>query len=132
MGTDVKGYVEISTIILSDEDYWFEVLKINIIAERNYGVFGRLFGVRAKEGVVPIAPNRGVPDSTSNPEEVYVDVESVVCHTWLTWDEIEYIVSPENLGELPGWSLIFTTMNSLSKIYGSQNVRLVVAFDNYG
>jgi hypothetical protein len=107
-------------------------LKINIIAERNYRVFGRLFGVRAKESVIPIAPNRGVPDDTSNPEGVYVNVEGAVGHTWLTWNEIENIVSVENLDESPGWSLIFSTMKSLSIIYGSQNVRLVVSFDNYG
>lgn len=45
MGTDVNGYVEICTINLSDQDSWFEVLKINIIAERDYRLFGRLFGV---------------------------------------------------------------------------------------
>ncbi len=132
MGTDVKGYVEISTINLSDQDSWFETLKINMIAERDYRIFGPLFGIRAKEGIVPIAPDRGIPKNTSNPDDVFENVQSFVGHSWLTWNEIETIVAAENLDENPGWALIFSTMKSLSSIYGSINVRLVVSFDNYG
>jgi hypothetical protein len=129
MGTDVDGYVEISTIELSDEDLWFEVLNINIIAERNYSIFGKLFGVRASENVVPIALNRGVPENTSNPENLGVNIEHQFGYSWLTWNEIEKIVSTiATIDEAPGWTLIFSTMQSLASIYGSKNVRLVVSF----
>ena len=58
MGTDVYGYVKISTVELCDEDLWFDILNIDVIAEQNYCIFGRLLGVRANEEIVPIAPDK--------------------------------------------------------------------------
>ncbi|WP_223788305.1 hypothetical protein [Marinicella meishanensis] len=46
MGTDIHGNVEINGMVFSDEDVWSKQLEICILAEREYLLFGALFGVR--------------------------------------------------------------------------------------
>ncbi|MDF1780154.1 MAG: hypothetical protein P1U67_02545, partial [Alcanivoracaceae bacterium] len=59
--------------------------------------------------------------------------ESIVCHSWVSWEELKvFLPNIEIHRELSGWPFIFSSMENLAEEYGSQNVRLVVAFDNYG
>jgi len=135
MGTDVQGYVEINTIKNSEEDIWFDIINIEIIAERNYEVFGKLFGVRASKEVIPLAPSRGIPDKTSDKERILDEkYKTIVYQSWVNWNELSKFLSNHNFEEKLyfGWHFIFTSMSELAKEYGGENVRLVVAFDNYG
>ncbi|RYY04023.1 MAG: hypothetical protein EOO53_03780 [Gammaproteobacteria bacterium] len=133
MGTNITGYIEINSIKESDEDIWFEIIKIDVVAERNYEVFGNLFGVRSQAGVNALAASRGIPTGTSNSNSLICKSNTYVGHTWANWRELKLA---KNLiysnSEISGWNFIFESMEILSKKYGEENVRLVVAFDNYG
>ena len=133
MGTDVQGYIEINTCNESGEDLWFNVIDIGIVVERNYEMFGKLFGVRAVSNAEVLAASRGLPEGTPNRKELGTNEERIVNQSWATWKEIEAFIPNINIdSELWGWPFIFDNMSSLSQRYGLENVRLVVAFDNYG
>jgi hypothetical protein len=133
MGTDINGYVEVNTVQVSDEDCWFAVIDIDILVERNYDLFGKLFGVRAQSGFQPLAATKGIPVDTSNTSIFDGHGNSVVCHTWVDWGELSAFMPNLNVDSaLYGWLFIFNSMESLAKKYGNDNVRLVVAFDNFG
>ncbi len=135
MGTDVQGYVEINTINISEEDIWFNIIDIEIIAERNYEVFGKIFGIRTSKEGNPLAPSRGIPPNTSNKEKILDKKHNtVVYQSWVNWSELSEFLSNNSFKEelLHGWQFIFSSMAELAKQYGSENIRLVVAFDNYG
>ncbi|RYE29091.1 MAG: hypothetical protein EOP48_32885 [Sphingobacteriales bacterium] len=133
MGTNIVGYIEINSIKESGEDIWFEITKIDVVAERNYKIFGNLFGIRLETGVNALAASRGVPRGTSNSNTLSCKSDTFVGHTWANWRELKLA---KNLiysyPESSGWGFIFDSMEMLSKKYGEENVRLVVAFDNYG
>lgn len=126
MGTDVHGYVEVNCDEISDVNHWSKIIDIGLIVERNYDVFGLLFGVRSKPSINGKAKNRGIPNRTSRPQ----DHENVDLHgqTWIDWEEI-FEIYPE-LPKLRGWNLIFSTMELLFERYGKESTRLVVSFDN--
>jgi len=133
MGSNIVGYIEINSVKESDEDIWFEIIKIDVVAERNYEIFGNLFGVRSETGVNALAASRGIPTDTSNSSSLICKSNTFVGHTWANWRELKLA---KNLiysnPESSGWAFIFESMETLSKKYGEENVRLVVAFDNYG
>ena len=136
MGTDIDGYIEINAIRESENDQWYEIVKIGIIAERSYEIFGKLFGVRAEDEVQPLAPSRGVPEGTSNKNELgeYKEdnKEGLVCQSWVDWDELSAFLLKINIHPaLSGWKVIFSSMEILAQKYGGKNVRLVVAFYPY-
>lgn len=135
MGTNIQGYVEINTIQNSDEDIWFDIVNIDIIAERNYEIFGQLFGVRASKDIKSLAPSRGIPPRTSDKEVISdKNYTSVVDQSWVDWSELsEYLITNNFKNKhYFGWRFIFSSMKKLAKEYGDKNVRLVVAFDNNG
>lgn len=133
MSTNITGWVEINTINESTEDLWFKVIEIDILVEQNYSIFGRLFGVRAKENEHPIAANRGLPKGVFDSNIQEFSYNSVVGITWADYEEIavplkEMCQAPYTLG----WEFILNSMDQLSRRYGEGNVRLIVGFDNYG
>ena len=133
MGTNIIGYIEINSIKESDEDIWFEIIKIDVVAERNYEIFGSLFGVRSAPEANTLAASRGIPTNTSNSSSLVCKLNAYVGHTWANWRELKLaknLISSNP--ESSGWGFIFKSMEILSKKYGEENVRLVVAFDNYG
>ncbi len=124
MGTDVHGYLEYNTIEFSDEDSWVKMMDIGLIVERDYDVFAVLFGVRLKEGITPIAFDRGIPV-----EKIYKnELSGLNKVTRISWKELYPIIN--NWKQLIGWSTLFSVMKILSAQCGSENVRLVVGFDN--
>ncbi|WP_428242711.1 hypothetical protein [Gynuella sp.] len=109
------------------------MVKIGVITERNYEIFGKLFGVRTEKSVKPLAAKRGIPANTSNRDELDENKESIVFHSWVDWEELKGFLPNINIcPELSGWSFIFSSMERLAEEYGNKNVRLIVAFDNYG
>jgi len=133
MGTDVHGYVEVNTILHSNENIWFVIVDIGVLAERNYEVFGQLFGIRAQPGWTVLAPGRGMPKDTNKHQNIIFEHEDIVGHTWASWSELdEYLKTFQLHPECLGWKFVFSSMRSLAEIYGSENVRIVVSFDSYG
>ncbi len=133
VGTEIHGYVEINTEPDKGfDDNWCDIVNIGVLGERNYDLFGSLFGIRVSESCEPIAGNRGIPKNTSD-KELSNHSESLIGHTWVLWSELEeFFPKFEIHPELKGWIFIFQSMAGLASIYGSESVRLVVYFDNYG
>ena len=126
MGTDVHGYVEINGVELSGYSNWCKIVDIGLIVERNYDIFGLLFGVRAEPEVNGIAKKRGIPDGTSKPQDH--NNKDLHGQTWIDWEEIVDVYP--DLPKLRGWNLIFSIMEILFEQYGKKSTRLVVSFDN--
>lgn len=133
MGTDIHGWVQINNVKASNENYWFDLMRIRSIASRDYAVFGYLFGVRAKGHVKPIAFARGLPEDSSEQCQSDVTGPTMVYQTWLTFNEVHKQTFESILSSGAWeWGFIFETMEKLANHYGGENVRLVVGFDNYG
>jgi hypothetical protein len=99
MGTDIEGWVEARDVNLKevfDETLWLPLVRIGPLVERNYALFGSLFGARSL-AFRPIAPERGIPADAS--EEVKNEYtakhsaypEEVLWPSWITWQEIKAI-----------------------------------------
>jgi hypothetical protein len=88
MGTDIAGWVE----VLQDTG-WQGVIRVWPLVEREYGVFGSLFGVRNEDDFVPAFPSRGVPDDASTEvlDELRKMGDLAVGATWTLWDEIRHL-----------------------------------------
>lgn len=133
MSTNLLGWVEINKINKSGEDYWFRVVELDVLIEQSYEIYGALFGVRAKSDVEPIAKARGFPPNSDVRHAKEFEHESIVGVTWANYGEISSVLSSLCKNEsIEGWRIINTAMFSLSEMYGKENVRVVVAFDNYG
>ena len=133
MGTNIHGWVEVNTINESTENIWFRVIEIDILVERNYEVYGSLFGIRAKNDVVPIAPNRGLPNDLPEYYAQELKGKSMVGVTWASFEEIrEHLAKLCENQWLRGWKFILNSMDELQMRFGKGNVRIVVGFDNYG
>ena len=61
MGTDICGWVEVKY-----GNMWWPIIKIDYLVNRNYDIFGCLFGVRNYANFKPIAPDRGLPEDVSS------------------------------------------------------------------
>lgn len=135
MGTDIQGYVEVNYINESEVDVWLVVIDIGSVVERDSRVFARLFGIRVKEQHEILAAHRGVPTDSFNHRKYHLTLgEDMVHQSWATWQEISNFM-PQHLDldvELWGWHWVFNSMQTLAARFGAENVRLVVAFDNYG
>ena len=144
MGTDIIGWVEVQTPELG---LWFGIVKVRWLVDRNYPLFGCLFGHSERCDVEPLAPHRGIPESMSN--EVRGDLDRVTPGaTWVTWSELAGVVLSDEVGAqvgetehaslrqaigeaiTPGWVTLFRFMRMLAERYGSDHVRLVVWFDS--
>ncbi len=131
MGTYHYGWIEVNVIDRSGEDLWFGVVDIGVLAEQSYRIYGELFGVRAKEGVIPIAANRGLPSDASDNTRQDLVGSDLRGHTWIGWDELRRFSGQALLSEQEdwGWRFVIGAMMALQKEYGTENVRIVVAFD---
>lgn len=97
---------------------------IELDIDRWYTLFGYLAGVRGIED--PIVEPRGFPSKVS--DEVKKDYESwdSDAHTpsWLTFKELKML--PKEFKKEP----FYVYLESLAKLHGEDNVRLVFWFDN--
>jgi hypothetical protein len=149
MGSAILGWVE--WLHHEREDgfrYWVGVVKIDGLMERNYGMFGSLFGHRNVGGFAPIAAGRGMPDDASDDAQYLLLDRGGTEATWISWDEIRAIKweeegEEETLGGpsfgrkvrrsdtlKPGWATLFKLMEDLADAFGPAKVRLVVWFDS--
>jgi hypothetical protein len=150
MGSDIEGWVE--TLYKRQPEhglpYWVGVVKIDSLVERNYGMFGSLFGHRNVGGFAPIAAGRGLPDDASDVAQYQLLDHGGRERTWISWEEIKAInweeegeeetLYGQDLGRrvqrkdalTSGWATLFTLMEDLADAIGPGKVRLVVWFDS--
>ena len=156
MGCDIHGYVEqdfFAEYEKQEHQSWYSVVSLDMVAERNYKIFNKLFGVRG-DSDNGIAYNRGLPkdeeeqnkpkDSESNWDErpnSVIDLEKwgsdAHSVSYIYWDEIKDVLDNdfdsllyEGSNDIPfGWKFVFDSMKRLAKRKGSKGVRMVVWFD---
>jgi hypothetical protein len=97
MGTDITGWIEVK--VPPQWGYpdnndpwsgWTPLVRITRLVERNYGMFGVLFGVRNDYGFRLIAPDRGQPSDLSMELEEWGEISAPpwpFSPSWITWDE---------------------------------------------
>lgn len=100
MSTDMYGWVEIRVLEANamHGDVWESEVVVRRLANREYEVWGWLFGVQGDEGSrPPIAPSRGLPADVADMTKTdYAAARSAHPHelhstTWITWAEIASI-----------------------------------------
>lgn len=143
MGVDVYGTVEIQRPLHATPDKWVGIVTLENLVERNYSMFGALFGVRNADGVTPVFADRGLPADISG--EALFDLQGAaggVKPSWVLWSELstiewDEITSTARIGGdsvyvwmTPGWRACFGVMRVLADNFGGDHVRLVVWFDS--
>lgn len=154
MGTDITDWIEVKVPpqpgYLNDNDPWAgwtPLIRTTRLIERNYGMFGALFGVRNDYGFRPIAPDRGQPSDLSRELDEWGEISAPpwpFSPSWITWGEIKAI-DWEELGDLApedtyagirrrdvlslGWRTALDLMERLAQQFGDTGVLLVVWFD---
>lgn len=90
MGKDIYGWVEVQHTRYDEYSQWRGVIQLSSLVERNYGVFGALFGVVNNDEFSPAFAGRGLPDALSNETRSAVLIDTVTPDaTWVLWSELE-------------------------------------------
>ena len=133
MSTNLSGWIEINTIVRSDVDQWFRVMELDVLVEQTYDVYGKLFGVRTRDGVEPVAAGRGLPPNTSQWMGGGLNPDHYLGITWASYEEIrEPLAQLCHSRFMDGWFFVLECMEKLTRQFGPGNVRVVVGFDNGG
>jgi len=148
MGTDIHGWVEVNQSAAPSN--WQGIIRITWLIQRNYPMFGSLFGIRNLYAFRPLAAERGFPPDVSN--GVLEDAQNMgaVGITWLAYTEVQQIdweeygqpIIMKATGMLPeahrrkecvtdDWDLLFAMMRMLAARAGDEQVRLIAWFDQY-
>jgi hypothetical protein len=93
MGTDISTYIEVKPSG-DPAPTWRLVMDADADAdaavERDYDLFGCLFGVRNFANFQPLAEARGLPPAVSRQVQVrFQEDEDAWGHTWLSWAEFK-------------------------------------------
>ncbi|HEV8192678.1 MAG TPA: hypothetical protein VGP82_14525 [Ktedonobacterales bacterium] len=151
MGTDIVGWIEVD--VPAQPGYpndpwagWTPVIRITDLVERNYGMFGSLFGVRNDYHFRPIAPDRGQPSDLSAELEEWSEIPVPPwdwAPSWITWGDLRAMnweepgdVPPEGIHTgirrrdvlSPGWRTTLDLMERLAQQFGEAGVRMSVWF----
>ena len=106
----------------------------NVREERWYALYAAMAGVRNYTDAVPVAQPRGLPEDVSDESRDFHHDHSDHNLTWLSPDEFSKAVALASKDTIQGpgkiWSAVERTLKTLSEIYGPDNVRLIVGFDN--
>lgn len=99
MGTDISGWVEYWS---PDSESWVGIIKLApLVSDRNYELFGWLFGVPGRTNAMrlwngpPVAARRGLPtDACQEAGAEYTDAvteypDEFYGATWISWREIQ-------------------------------------------
>ncbi|MCX5143907.1 hypothetical protein [Streptomyces sp. NBC_00338] len=149
MSTDFSGMVECNPGAHlwgpDDEDsVWQSAIDVWLLNSGNaYDALACLFGVRNYFGFRPPAEDRGLPeDSSSGVRAMFAAAggpDDVYGTTWITWAELTSADWQETnssgslsrqdvAGDTTHWGPVWAVMHTLAKLYGPENVRLVVWF----
>ncbi|BCL80107.1 hypothetical protein ccbrp13_25720 [Ktedonobacteria bacterium brp13] len=125
MGTDIDGWIEYRNIDLDDET-WYPAMKIGVVyLGRDYETFGYLFGIRILD-VQPIAARRGLPANVSPQVREDAAYGNLYAHTWITWHEMKQGSWKRDVY----WDPTIRVLEVLGGLYGDENIRLVVWFED--
>lgn len=99
MGADIHGWVQVRDTGLDEYDIgWRSVIVVGPVVERDYEIFGALFGVRNLSEFEPVAACRGLPDDVAEwvREEANASAGIAIeppyhSHTWVTWAELQAV-----------------------------------------
>ncbi len=93
MGADIYGFAEIFKNVPADgPEAWVGVMRLHELVERNYGMFGALFGVRNIDGFVPAFAGRGLPADASEATAIESsDLDGGVRPSWILWSELSAV-----------------------------------------
>jgi hypothetical protein len=135
MGTDMDGWVEYGVSGPSPQTTeWFPVISLSCLPSRDYDLFARLFGVRNRAGISPIAANRGIPPDVSfTVQKALRQIadapyrDECYGYTWISWNKIVALHCAEGARD-EEWKLLFEMMALLARNYGNEYVRMVVWF----
>lgn len=113
MGADIHGWIEAWDKYIPA---WQGLMSFEFLVNRNYDIFGCLFGVRNYACFMPVAANRGLPTDISSPIQIDFwslgdDAHSA---TWIGWPEIKACLAGEPVGE-EGYALLEYNRNAQSR-----------------
>ncbi len=126
MGTDITGWIECRRKLIDDET-WDSVINLDFVyLGRDYNAFGYLFGIRSTAKVQPIAAKRGLPlDSSPQVKKAAASI-GFYAHSWITWQELKASEWEADVY----WQPTVKVLEILAGLYGDENVRLVVWFED--
>lgn len=93
---------------------------------RDYQAFRQLFGVRNAANVQPIAAQRGLPKDASPQVTEDASFSGLYAHSWVSWRELK---QSDWEGDAH-WQATVKILEILAGLYGDENVRLVVWFED--
>ncbi len=115
MGTDIHGFIEVH-----ENGHW--TAKGDVDLDRNYVLFGCLFGVRNRGNFRPLFPNRGLPEGIS--QETQALQKYCHSHSWASYAELAAIDPEEEALALDDWVYVFEVQPD-----GTEALVLEMAFD---
>lgn len=85
MGCDIHGWIEYNKY-----GRWRPLVNIEMFFDRDYDLFGLLFGVRNYGNFKPVAEDRGLPEDISDVVKSEHDKWGLDAHSesWIGWEEI--------------------------------------------
>jgi hypothetical protein len=152
----MHGFIEVKAY--ADDPWWNGVVNVQMLAGRNYFLYGLLFDQGYLFGTEPIAGYRGLPaDISEEAKENYEEkCDGPSGETWIGWEEIRTInwqavqdamiaeaslplaearVDILSLGDFTSpikpweeWRTLFSIMRLLAQCYPPELVRLVAWF----
>ena len=126
MGTDITGWIECRRKLIDDET-WDPVINLDYVyLGRDYKVFGYLFGIRNIAKVQPLAAKRGLPPDSSSQVKIAADSIGFYAHSWISWRELKASGWEADVY----WQPMVKVLEILAGLYGDENVRLVVWFED--
>jgi hypothetical protein len=151
MGCDIHGCIEYNYNKRwrhrekEKNPIWEFLMDTNMFMDRNYKLFGDLFGVRKYDEDPTIIGERGIPDDwKEGPDDTKAEEHdgfkdwiegNVDWHSpsWALWGELKGYFSTSNssyqqLGN--DWLMLADLMRLFARRYGENDIRLVVWFDN--
>jgi hypothetical protein len=90
MGTDISAWIEVTFETLPHENEWITIVHASLLFNRDYDLFGCLFGVKNYANFRPLAPDRGIPKDASITvrNELFKEAENP---SWILWSELKAV-----------------------------------------
>lgn len=87
--------------------HWYGVIEVESLLDRDYTMFGSLFGLRNWTDFHSAVESRGLPDDLSERaiDDVFEFGEEYHSHTWATWQELEAVNWKEEALTGVAWSV---------------------------
>jgi hypothetical protein len=125
MGCDIHGFVEVR-----QHNFWEGIINLNYF-DRFYHYFCKIGGVRCYDDNPSCETDRGLPEDISIPTKELYKEQKIDAHseTWLTTNEFLKAVKCVDKSS-KWWVALESMVRTLETIFGNENVRIVIWFDN--